>query len=180
MISGGNNNTIDGNGGNRNTLINNGNNTIYTNAVDITPRPFEVNIKVDTGSGDSTYIRTEISFNLFDFSVDFSSALSARESIEDIDSLLKTVNEQLLNIGTTVNRLEMALESQSSKLENLISFRSTMRDADIAEESSAYVKYQILQQASTTLIAASRNIRSENVLGLLSNLGYNRDILMLL
>ena len=170
MVSQGNNNTIDGEGGDRNTLINNGNNTTFTNAVDITPRPFEVNIKVDIGSGDDKFISTEISFNLFDFSVDFSSSQSARESLEAIDDMLKSVNEQILNIGTTINRLETVLEAQSSKLENMISTRSTLRDADIAEESSSFIKYQILQQASATLIAASRNMRYENVLGLLGNI----------
>ena len=30
-----------------------------------------------------------------------------------------------------------------------------MRDADIAEESSAYIRSQILQQASATLLAAA-------------------------
>ena len=170
MVSNGNNNTIDGEGGARNTLIDNGNNTQYTNAVDITPRPFEVNIKVDIGSGSDKYISTQISFNLFDFSVDFSSSESARESLELIDDMLKTVDEQLLNIGTTINRLESVLESQSSKLENMISFRSTMRDSDIAEESSNYIKYQILQQASATLMSASRNMKAENVLGLLGSI----------
>ena len=170
MVSSGNNNTIDGEGGARNTLINNGNKTQYTNAVDITPRPFDVNIKVDIGSGSDKYISTQISFNLFDFSVDFSSSESARDSLELIDDMLKTVDEQLLNIGTTINRLESVLESQSSKLENMLSFRSTMRDSDIAKESSNYIKYQILQQASATLMSASRNMKAENVLGLLSEI----------
>jgi flagellin-like hook-associated protein FlgL len=45
-----------------------------------------------------------------------------------------------------------------------------MRDADIAEESSNYIRYQILQQASSTLLASSRNLKAGNILGLLSNI----------
>ena len=168
MVSNGNNNTIDGEGGERNTLIDNGKNTVYTNAVDITPRPFELNIKVDIGSGSDKYISTSISFNLFDFSVDFSTAEGALESLESIDEMLSSVSEQLLNIGNTINRLESVAEAQSIKLNNLISFRSTMRDADIAEESSNYIRYQILQQASATLLASSRNLKAQNVMGLLN------------
>lgn len=52
----------------------------------------------------------------------------------------------------------------------MISQRSTIRDADIAEESSKYIRYQILQQASATLLATSRKLRAENVLGLLQGL----------
>ena len=168
MVSNGNNNTIDGEGGERNTLIDNGKNTVYTNAVDITPRPFELNIKVDIGSGSDKYISTSISFNLFDFSVDFSTAEGALESLESIDEMLSSVSDQLLNIGNTINRLESVSEAQSIKLNNLISFRSTMRDADIAEESSNYIRYQILQQASATLLASSRNLKAQNVMGLLN------------
>ena len=170
MVSNGNNNTIDGEGGERNTLIDNGKNTVYTNAVDITPRPFELNIKVDIGSGSDKYISTSISFNLFDFSVDFSTAEGALESLESIDEMLSSVSEQLLNIGNTINRLESVAEAQSIKLNNLISFRSTMRDADIAEESSNYIRYQILQQASATLLASSRNLKAQNVIGLLGSI----------
>ena len=169
MVSNGNNNTIDGEGGERNTLIDNGKNTVYTNAVDITPRPFELNIKVDIGSGSDKYISTSISFNLFDFSVDFSTAEGALESLESIDEMLSSVSDQLLNIGNTINRLESVSEAQSIKLNNLISFRSTMRDADIAEESSNYIRYQILQQASATLLASSRNLKAQNVIGLLDS-----------
>ena len=169
MVSSGNNNIIDGESGDRNTLIDNGKNTVYTNAVDITPRPFELNIKVDIGSGSDKYISTSISFNLFDFSVDFSTAEGALESLESIDEMLSSVSEQLLNIGNTINRLESVAEAQSIKLNNLISFRSTMRDADIAEESSNYIRYQILQQASATLLASSRNLKAQNVMGLLSS-----------
>ena len=170
MVSNGNNNTIDGEGGERNTLIDNGKNTVYTNAVDITPRPFELNIKVDIGSGSDKYISTSISFNLFDFSVDFSTAEGALESLESIDEMLSSVSDQLLNIGNTINRLESVSEAQSIKLNNLISFRSTMRDADIAEESSNYIRYQILQQASATLLASSRNLKAQNVMGLLNSI----------
>ena len=169
MVSNGNNNTIDGEGGERNTLIDNGKNTVYTNAVDITPRPFELNIKVDIGSGSDKYISTSISFNLFDFSVDFSTAEGALESLESIDEMLSSVSDQLLNIGNTINRLESVSEAQSIKLNNLISFRSTMRDVDIAEESSNYIRYQILQQASATLLASSRNLKAQNVIGLLNS-----------
>ena len=127
-------------------------------------------IKVDIGGGADKYITGEISFNLFDFSVDFSTIEGAQEALGTIDDLIKTVEEQLLNIGTLINRLESAAESQSIKLENLISSQSTIRDADIAEVSSDLIRYQILQSASATLMSSSRNLKAQNVLGLLQSL----------
>lgn len=169
MISKGSNNTIDGESG-RNTMINNGKNTHYTNVIDITPRPFELNLKIDIDSGKASYINTKISFNLFDFGVDFMSSEGALESLENIDALLTTVSDEITNIGTVINRLESVAEAQSIKLANMISSRSTIQDADVAEESSSFIRYQILQQASATLMASSRNLRAENVMGLLNGL----------
>ena len=53
------------------------------------------------------------------------------------------------------NRLESALDEISIKYENLVSSRSTIRDADIAEVSSQYIQQQILQQASATLLSTA-------------------------
>ena len=169
-IQSGQNNEIDGEGGNRNTLIDRGVNTVFNNVVQLTNTPFEVRIKVDIGSGDDKFVTTSISFSTEDLYVDFSSAEAARDSLALIDEVISRVDEQLLNIGTAINRLMSAAEAQSIKLENLISSRSTIRDADIAEESSNLIKYQILQNASSVLLASSRNLRAETVLGLLAGL----------
>ena len=168
-VNSGNSNNIDGGAGN-NTLYDKGINTIYTNVRRIITSPFETDLKIDIGSGDDKFIHITIDFSTIGFTVDLSTAKSALESLEAIDDMLKTVSEQLLNIGSTINRLESVAEAQALKLNNLISFRSTMQDSDIAEESSNYIRYQILQQASSTLLASSRNLKAQNVLGLLSNI----------
>ncbi len=161
-------NIIDGEGGNRNTMINNGKNTQFTNVVDITPRPFELELKIDLGTSESSFINMSISFNLFDFYLDFSDPANLEENLSKLDDLNSQVEEQLLNIGSVLDRLTTVLESQSIQMENLISTRSTLRDADIAKESSNLIKYQILQQASSTLMASTRNINAEFVLGILT------------
>ena len=169
MVGKGDNNSFDGEGG-RNTIVDNGKYTNFNNTIDITPRPFELDIKVGIGSGDSKIISTSISFNLYDFAVDFSTQESALESIDLIDEMMDTVSNELLKIGTSINRLELALDEQEIKLENMISSRSTLRDADVADESSNLIRFQILQQASATLISSSRNVRANNILGLLNSM----------
>lgn len=169
LVGKGNSNVLDGEGG-RNTLIDNGKSTQFNNIVDITPRPFEFEIKVGVGNGASKVIKSSISFNLYDFAVDLSSREGALEALSAIDDLMNTVSDQLVNIGTSISKLEFALDEQSILFQNLVSTRSTLRDTDVAEESSNLIKYQILQQASATLISSTRNIRAENVLGLLRGL----------
>ena len=72
-----------------------------------------------------------------------------------IDNLLSRVSAKQIEIGAVGNRLESALEQIGVAYDNLASTQSTLRDADIAEESSAYIRNQILQQAAMTLMATA-------------------------
>ena len=69
--------------------------------------------------------------------------------------MLEMVNSKQTDYGAAYNRLESALETIGVSIDNLTSSRSTLRDADIAEVSSDYIKMQILQNASSTLLATA-------------------------
>ena len=51
-----------------------------------------------------------------------------------------------------MNRLNSAIDATDIQKENLIEAISTLKDTDVAKESSNYIKYQILQQSSATLL----------------------------
>ena len=84
-----------------------------------------------------------------------SSGIENAGTIEKIDNLVNIVSMKQTELGTGINRLESVLEEISTQYENLVSSRSTLRDADIAEVSSEYIRQQILQQASATLMATA-------------------------
>ena len=65
------------------------------------------------------------------------------------------IRTKTTELGGVQNRLQSALEQITISYQNLVSTRSTIRDADIAEESSEYIRNQILQQAAATLMAAA-------------------------
>lgn len=75
--------------------------------------------------------------------------------VESIDYYLKKIALKQTELGALENRLMSALEQIKVSYDNLVSTQSTIRDADVAEESSAYIRSQILQQASATLLAAA-------------------------
>ena len=104
------------------------------------------------------------------FEIDLSSQTTAWEAVETIDKAIESIQSQMVQLGALTNRLETILDTQEVQMNSLVSTLSTIRDADIAEESSKYIRYQILQQASATLLSTSRNLRAENVLGLLQGL----------
>ena len=72
-----------------------------------------------------------------------------------IDDMLELVSEKQTHFGATSNRLASVLEEITIQRDNLVSSRSTIRDADIAEVSSHYIQQQILQQASATLLVTA-------------------------
>ena len=100
---------------------------------------------------------SQISFKLT--SIDFSSLegldLTDTNALLTIDEVLKSINDEQTKLGAVENRLESALEQIGVAYDNLVSTQSTIRDADIEEESSAYIRNQILQQAATTLMATA-------------------------
>lgn len=100
---------------------------------------------------------SQINLNLS--SIDISSLdglkMNSTNALKTIDEVLKNINEQQTQIGAVENRLTSALDSISISYENLLSSHSTLRDADIAKESSAYIRNQILLDASATLLATA-------------------------
>ena len=91
-------------------------------------------------------------------------------AIPTIDEIIKAVSEKQTELGSASNRLESVLEEIATQYENLVSSRSTLRDTDVARESSAYIRAQILQQASATLLSTA-NQSPAIALTLLQGLG---------
>ena len=85
---------------------------------------------------------------------------AAASMLDKIDGVIKTISDRTTTLGSAQNRIESAVESISVQTENLTSSLSTLRDADVAEESSNYIKAQILQQASATLLATANQAPS--------------------
>ena len=139
-----------------------------------------INLQVGLGSGDSSKI--ELDSSLFkDASVaklftDYGKVTGATvekvaqacsgyngttvtggqsDMLSKIDAVINEISSRTTTLGSAQNRIESAIESISVQSENITSSLSTLRDADVAEESSNYIKAQILQQASATLLATA-------------------------
>jgi len=85
---------------------------------------------------------------------------SASSQLATIDTAIKNLSTRVTKIGAAQNRIESAIESIGVQSENITSSLSTLRDADVATESSNYIKAQILQQASATLLATANQTPS--------------------
>ena len=94
------------------------------------------------------------------------SAADARDSIEAIDTAIQAVNTQRANLGAVSNRLDNTVSNLTNIVINLEGGKGRIEDADFAAESTSLAKSQILQQASTAMLAQA-NASKQNVLSLL-------------
>jgi flagellin len=88
------------------------------------------------------------------------SGTTASGMLASVDTVINTISNRITTLGAAQNRIESAIESIGVQSENITSSLSTLRDADVAEESSNYIKAQILQQASATLLATANQTPS--------------------
>jgi len=91
---------------------------------------------------------------------------SANRAIGTLDQAIKRINKQRADLGAYQNRLEHAVRGLDVGAENLQASESRIRDTQMANETVAYTKNQILVQAGTAMLAQA-NQKGQTVLQLL-------------
>ena len=84
----------------------------------------------------------------------------AKEMLAFVDSAINEISDRVTNIGAAQNRVQSAISALDVQSQNLTSSLSTLRDTDVASESSNFIQAQILQQASATLLATANQAPS--------------------
>ena len=82
----------------------------------------------------------------------FLNASNSAQYIDFLDTAINDMANKKAKIGATQNRLDSAFDSLTTTIENNTAAKSTIMDADIAEESANYTRYQILQQTTSSLL----------------------------
>ena len=97
---------------------------------------------------------------------DSAAATPVVPALSDFDDAIKQVSTQRANLGAAQNQLESAVSNMTSNMTNLTDARSRIEDADFSTETTALAKAQILNQASTAMLAQA-NQSQQGVLKLL-------------
>ena len=95
-----------------------------------------------------------------------SNASDASAAITTIASALDTINSQRATIGAGINQLTYAADNLTNISSNVAASRSSIMDTDYAQASTQLSKTQIIQQASTAMLAQA-NQQPQSVLALL-------------
>jgi flagellin len=106
-----------------------------------------------------------------DAATDISSAeitdiAAADAAVTLLDTAIASVNTQRGKLGAISNRLDATVANLTNISTNLEGGRGRIEDADFAAETTNLAKTQILQQASTAMLAQA-NASKQNVLSLL-------------
>ncbi|WP_420605848.1 flagellin [Novosphingopyxis sp.] len=98
--------------------------------------------------------------------IDISYAGGANAALGILDAALNTVTTAQANLGASQNRLQATVSSLTDRVTNISESRSRIQDADFSAESTQLAKFQILNQASTAMLAQA-NQSQQGVLSLL-------------
>jgi flagellin len=98
--------------------------------------------------------------------ISVSTSANALAGITKIDSAIQEVNVQRSKLGAVSNRLNHTVNNLTNISSNLSAAKGGIEDADFALETTNLAKNQILQQASTAMLAQA-NASKQNVLSLL-------------
>ena len=98
--------------------------------------------------------------------VNVSTLSGAQTALTTIDAAIDTLADARAEIGRTQNQFGFASANLSSTIENISASESVIRDADMAFETVAFTKNQILLQAGTAMLAQA-NAAPQSILNLL-------------
>jgi len=116
---------------------------------------FNVNSTANSGQGSlfssAASVANASELNTID-TVDISTVAGATEAIKSIDGAISQIDSLRGNLGAIQNRFESTISNLQNVSENLSAARSRILDADIAQETSAMTKNNILQQAGVSIL----------------------------
>jgi flagellin len=142
-----------------------------TNLMDATTSSFSFQVGSATGAKNqiAVSIKTMNAAGLTVESADLDiddTAAKRLTAIVNVDAAIKAVNDQRSALGAVSNRLNHTVNNLTNISTNLSAAKGGIEDADFALETTNLAKNQILQQASTAMLAQA-NASKQNVLSLL-------------
>ncbi len=91
----------------------------------------------------------------------------AASALDNVKAAITKLATDRATVGASISRLSMHNEQLGVLKDNITAANSRIKDVDVAEESTAYARYNILVQAGTAMLAQA-NALPQGVLRLLS------------
>ena len=95
-----------------------------------------------------------------------SSASNASTALTNIKTAIQNLADMRANVGANIQRLNLTNEAVNILNENLSAANSRIKDVDVAQESTAYARQNILVQSGTSMLAQA-NVLPQSALRLI-------------
>jgi flagellin len=92
--------------------------------------------------------------------IDVTTVAGSQQAVSIIDGALKSVDSERASLGAFQNRFDHAISNLENINENVNASRSRIKDTDFAKETTQMTKTQILQNASTSVLAQAKQTPS--------------------
>jgi flagellin len=92
--------------------------------------------------------------------LDLTTAANAQTALGTIDTAIDTLSTTRAGLGASQNRLEVTIQNLRTEEENLTSANSRIKDVDVARETAALTRNQIMSQAGTAMLAQANQLPS--------------------
>jgi flagellin len=89
---------------------------------------------------------------------DVTTKANAQTAIDTVDAAIKTLSQTQATFGAAQNRMQAAVDNAASEGENISAAESRIRDVDVAAESAAMSRNQVLVQAGTAILAQANQL----------------------
>ena len=135
-------------------------NSTNFNGIDLlggTAASINFQVGIGTSSNDSIAVSfggvSSSGLGLNSIAVGGSTSTNATAAITALDTALTTVSTSRASFGAASNRLSIAVSTSQTIRTNLEAANSSIRDVDVAEETSLLARSQVLLQAGTSVLA---------------------------
>ena len=78
---------------------------------------------------------------------------NSQTAIDTIDAAFGVLATDRAVLGSTINKLSAATDNLGTTIENIADAKSRIKDADVAAESAAFTKSQVLMQSGVAMLA---------------------------
>lgn len=92
--------------------------------------------------------------------LDVSTAAGAQAALTSLDTAIADTSAARAGLGATQNRLTVTVSNLQSTRENLSAANSRIRDVDVAEESAAMTRNNVLMQAGVAVLSQANQLPS--------------------
>lgn len=93
--------------------------------------------------------------------IDVTTIHGATKAMDRLDDAISKISQIRSQIGAYENRLDYTVASLDETQENMTAALSRIEDVDMAEEMTEYTKYNVLQQAGTSVLAQANELPTQ-------------------